>query len=199
VAVVFGLINKIVEKIHRKEEGITGLGTAIILIAFVIVASVFSYVVLSAGLYSAQKVKEVVHAGLEETMTVVVLKGDVIAEMENSEVKKIYLFVGIPAAGNSVDFTSTENNTNKVVISYMDADHILPSVNWTLQKLSTINADNLLDKNELFLVTVDLSGVATIHIGPYRRFSLEVNPPTGPVLIIERTVPGKVTQYVDLY
>ena len=196
---MFGLINKIVEKIHRKEEGITGLGTAIILIAFVIVASVFSYVVLSAGLYSAQKVKEVVHAGLEETMTVVVLKGDVIAEMENSEVKKIYLFVGIPAAGNSVDFTSTENNTNKVVISYMDADHILPSVNWTLQKLSTINADNLLDKNELFLVTVDLSGVATIHIGPYRRFSLEVNPPTGPVLIIERTVPGKVTQYVDLY
>ena len=196
---MFGLINKIVEKIHRKEEGITGLGTAIILIAFVIVASVFSYVVLSAGLYSAQKVKEVVHAGLEETMTVVVLKGDVIAEMENSEVKKIYLFVGIPAAGNSVDFTSTENNTNKVVISYMDADHILPSVNWTLQKLSTINADNLLDKNELFLVTVDLSGVATIHIGPYRRFSLEVNPPTGPVLIIERTGLGKATQYVNLH
>jgi len=195
---VFSLINKVIEKIHRKEEGITGLGTAIILIAFVIVASVFSYAVLSAGLYSAQKVKEVVHAGLEETMTVVVLKGDVIAEMENGEVKKIYLFVGIPAAGNSVDFTSTENSTNKVVISYVDADNILPSVNWTLQKLSTINADNLLDKNELFLVTVDLSS-DTLSIGPYKEFSLEVNPPAGPVLIIERTGPNKSTQYVNLH
>jgi hypothetical protein len=54
---VFRLINKVIEKIQQKEEGITGLETAIILRAFVMVASVFSYVVLSAGLYSAQKVK----------------------------------------------------------------------------------------------------------------------------------------------
>lgn len=195
---MFRLINKVVEKIHRKEEGITGLETAIILIAFVIVASVFSYVAISAGLYSSQKVKEVVYAGLEETMTVVVLKGDVIAKIENSEMKKLYLFLGIPAAGNSVDFTSTENSTTKVVISYVDTDNDLPSVNWTLQKLSTINADNLLDKNELFLITVDLSS-ATISIGPYTEFSLEVKPPTGPVLIIERVGHGKVTQYVNLH
>jgi len=196
---VFRLINKVVEKIHRKEEGLTGLSTAIILIAFVIVASVFSYVVVSAGLYSSQKVKEVFYAGMEETMTVVVLKGDVIAKMENNEVKKLYLLVGIPAVGNSVDFTSTENGTNKVVISYVDANHFLPSVNWTLQKLSTINADDLLDKNELFLVTVDLSSTATLHIGPYKGFSLEVKPPAGPALIIERTMPGKMSQYVDLH
>jgi len=195
---VFRLINKVVEKIHQKEEGITGLETAIILIAFVMVASVFSYVVLSAGLYSAQKVKEVYYAGLEETMTVVVLKGDVIAKIENSEVKELYLFLGIPAAGNSVDFTSTENSTNKVVISYMDTDNVLPSANWTLQKLSTINADNLLDKNELFMVTVDLSS-PTLSIGSYKKFSLEVKPPAGPVLIIERTGLGKATQYVNLH
>ncbi len=196
---MFKLINKVVEKIHQKEEGITGLSTAIILIAFVIVASVFSYVVVSAGLYSAQKVKEVFYAGMEETMTVVVLKGDVIAKMENREVKQLYLLVGITAVGNSVDFTSTENNANRVVISYVDADHFLPSVNWTLQKLSAINADNLLDKNELFLVTVDLSSAATFSIGPYKRFSLEVKSPAGPVLTIERIMPGKVAQYVNLH
>jgi flagellin FlaB len=87
---VFRLINKVIENIHQKEEGITGLSTAIILIAFVMVASVFSYVVVSAGLYSAQKVKEVFDAGMEETMTVVVLKGDVVAKMENREVKELY-------------------------------------------------------------------------------------------------------------
>jgi flagellin FlaB len=196
---VFKLIKKVVEKIHQKEEGITGLQTAIILIAFVMVASVFSYVVISAGLYSAQKVKEVFNTGMEETMTVVVLKGDVIAKMKNRELKEIYLLVGITSIGNSVDFTSTENSTNKVVISYVDADHFLPSVNWTLQKLSTINTDNLLDKNELFLITVDLSSAATPSIGPYKGFSLEIKPPVGPTLVIERIVPGKVAQYVDLH
>jgi flagellin FlaB len=87
---VFRLINKVIENIHQKEEGITGLSTAIILIAFVMVASVLSYVVVSAGLYSAQKVKEVFDAGMEETITAIVLKGDVVAKMENREVKELY-------------------------------------------------------------------------------------------------------------
>ena len=39
----------------RGEKGITGLETAIILIAFVVVASVFAYTVLSAGLFASQK------------------------------------------------------------------------------------------------------------------------------------------------
>jgi len=44
---------------HRNEKGITGLETAIILIAFVTVAAVFGYAVLSAGIFSAEKGKEV--------------------------------------------------------------------------------------------------------------------------------------------
>ena len=36
----------------REERGITGLGTAIVLIAFVVVAAVFAFVVLSTGLFS---------------------------------------------------------------------------------------------------------------------------------------------------
>ncbi|HUV53535.1 MAG TPA: archaellin/type IV pilin N-terminal domain-containing protein, partial [Dehalococcoidia bacterium] len=40
---------------RRDERGITGLETAIILIAFVVVASVFAYTVLSAGIFSSQK------------------------------------------------------------------------------------------------------------------------------------------------
>lgn len=192
-------MRRLISRMHRNQEGITGLETAIILIAFVIVASVFAYVVLSAGLYSSQKAKDAVYAGLESTMSTIELKGSVIAKMENSVVKEIYLFVGIPAAGNAVDFTGTSNSTNRVVISYSDADNMIPSVNWTLQKLSTINTDNLLDRNELFLVTVDLSTTDNVSIGPYHQFTLELKPSAGPVLAIERTVPGRVSQYVNLH
>ena len=188
---------RIYKRIKDEEEGITGLETAIILIAFVIVASVFAYVVLSAGLYSSQKAKQAVNSGLESTMSTIELKGDILAQMSSNVVQEIYLYVGIPAAGNPIDFTGTSNGTQKVVISYSDADTLIPSVNWTMVKLSTINTDNLLDANELFMITVDLS--VTNDIGPYDQFSLAIRPPDGPALSIERTIPGRVTQYVNLH
>jgi flagellin FlaB len=39
----------------RNDEGFTGLEAAIVLIAFVVVAAVFSYVVLGAGFFTTQK------------------------------------------------------------------------------------------------------------------------------------------------
>ena len=134
---------RLYKRISNKEEGITGLETAIILIAFVIVASVFAYVVLSAGLYSSQKAKQAVNSGLESTMSTLELKGNILAKMSSNLVQELYLFVGIPAAGTPIDFTNTANSTQKVIISYSDADTLLPSVNWTMTKLSTINTDNL--------------------------------------------------------
>jgi flagellin FlaB len=193
------MIKRLFRKIIHKQEGITGLETAIILIAFVIVASVFAYVVLSAGLFSSQKAKEAVNAGVQSTMSTLELKGNLVAKMESGLVTELYFNVGIPAAGHPVDFTPTTNSTNTVVISYFDADNLIPSVNWTIQKLSTINSDNLLDPNELFQVTVIMPTSGNVSIGPYHSFALEVKPPDGPVLPIERTVPGRISQYVNLY
>jgi flagellin FlaB len=92
------MIKRFLVKIRHEQEGITGLETAIILIAFVIVASVFSYVVLSAGLFSSQKVKEAVVAGVESTMATVELKGDIIAKIDNGLVSEIYLCVPLISA-----------------------------------------------------------------------------------------------------
>ncbi len=48
------------------QKGITGLETAIILIAFVTVASVLGYSVLSAGIFSSERGKETVYSGLAQ-------------------------------------------------------------------------------------------------------------------------------------
>ncbi len=42
------MLRKLMNKIYGNHKGITGLETAIILIAFVVVAAVFAYTVLSA-------------------------------------------------------------------------------------------------------------------------------------------------------
>jgi len=198
------VMHRLIRKIPRNQQGITGIETAIILIAFVIVASVFAYVVLSAGLFSTQKAKEAINAGLNEARAAVEIKGNVYGKMVDGILTSVYFTVATTTAGDLVDFTDTDNFTNKVVIAYSDDYQIFPSVNWTLTKLNSHSADNILDENELFMITVDLSCVSANCTdaekpGPYHRFQLEVKPPVGAVLDIERTVPARVDDIVDLY
>lgn len=61
----------------KNEEAFTGLEAAIVLIAFVVVAAVFSFVVLGAGLFTTQKSHEVVYAGVGSAASNMVVKGDV--------------------------------------------------------------------------------------------------------------------------
>ena len=65
--------------IRGSERGITTLETAIILIAFVLVSSVFAYTVLTAGIFSSEKGKEAVNASIEEVRSSMVVKGNVVA------------------------------------------------------------------------------------------------------------------------
>ena len=190
-------MRRLASRVNENQQGITGLETAIILIAFVIVASVFAYVVLSAGLFSSQKVKEAVYTGMEETTAVIEIKGDMIAKMVNGVVTEVYFTVGTLPGAEPIDFTDTSNSTNKLIISFQDQYQRFSTVNWTTQKLTTVNNDNLLDPYELFQVTVDLS--STANVGAYHTFTLEVKPPVGAVLPIERTLPARVSQYVNLH
>ena len=60
------------------KKAFTGLEAAIVLTAFIVVAAVFSYMVLGAGFFSTEKAKEVVHTGVETTTSSAELAGDVI-------------------------------------------------------------------------------------------------------------------------
>jgi flagellin FlaB len=197
-------MQRLLRKSSRDQQGITGIETAIILIAFVIVASVFAYVVLSAGLFSTQKAKESIHSGLDEARSAIEIKGNVYGKMEGGVLTSVYFTVATASGGDMVDFTDTDNISNKVVISYTDAYQLFPSVNWTLTKLNSHSDDNMLDQNELFMITVDLACVSANATaeempGPYHKFSLEVKPPVGAVLVIERTVPARADDIVNLY
>ena len=71
------MLSRAFKRLGRDQQGVTGLETAIILIAFVVVASVFAYTVLSAGIFSAEKGKEAIHAGLESARGSMELVGTV--------------------------------------------------------------------------------------------------------------------------
>ena len=76
---MINLAQKLFRSLGRDQRGITGLETAIVLIAFVVVSSVFAFAALSTGLFTTDKAKSTIHAGLAETQGTMELKGSVIA------------------------------------------------------------------------------------------------------------------------
>jgi archaeal flagellin FlaB len=194
---------KIFASLKNEQKGITGLETAIILIAFVIVASVLAYVVISSGLFSSQKAKAAVNSGLEQTGATLELKGNVIASMTDGAVDKLFITVGLVPGGSPIDLTDTTDSKNVVTISYSDTYQNLASLPWTMTMLNSNNQDTMLDPGELAQITIDLSPVNDAAaegqaVGAYTSFSIQVTPPDGSVLPIDRTIPARVSDLINL-
>jgi len=210
-------------KYFKHEKGITGLETAIILIAFVVVAAVFAYTALSAGLFATQKSQQAVYSGLTEAQSTLELRGGVVATATaaNGVVKQISFIVANVLGGEPIDFTPpTGNNTshsglaepttshNKVVIKYIDADQTVSNLFWTKTALGAANVNNLLEANEKFQIVIgDTTGGAgygnlvdalKTNLGANKKFTLEILTPAGAIMQIERTTPAYINAKMDL-
>jgi flagellin FlaB len=213
------------KKFLNHEKGITGLETAIILIAFVVVAAVFAYTTLSAGLFSTQKSQEAVYSGLKEAQSTLELKGNVIATANGSGtgavIKQISFNVSNVLGGEAIDFTEPTANTtgtsglaadgsnNKVVINYIDKDQTVNDLYWSIEKLGGSDADDLLENNEKFKITIgsanstgsvagNLINALGTDLGINKEFSLIVQTPVGAILEIERTTPAYIDAIMNL-
>ena len=177
----------------RDERGITGLETAIILIAFVVVASVFAFVVLSTGLFSSERSKETVYAGLAKTRGTMELTGSVTAGSDATNLTDIAFDVTLAAGGDAVNWDPLAG-TNRTVIKYVDDTLVLGDVEYTTTEI-TGNGDSLLEPGELFQVNIDLTALANaaIVIAENQKFTLEVQPPSGSYMVIQRTTPASIS------
>lgn len=104
-------------KMRRDEKGFTGLEAAIVLIAFVVVAAVFSYVMLGAGFFTTQKSKRVVDTGVQQASSSLTLDGQYIYLLASEEsggdtgsdgrVGLVFFYVTQTAGGTPVDLEKT--------------------------------------------------------------------------------------------
>lgn len=187
-------------RLHKSEEGITGLETAIILIAFVIVASVFAFVVLSTGLFSSERGKEVVFAGLEKARGNLEVRGAVTVVDANTDgtidTNDEMVFNLANAAGGFPVLVDPAATTNSVVINYIDDEARVPDADFTVSEIQG-DGDSLLETGELFQITVNPPATSTLVTG--ETFTLEVVPPQGGTLLIERTMPPELDTVMDLH
>jgi flagellin FlaB len=221
------MLRKLMNKVYGKQKGITGLETAIILIAFVVVAAVFAYTVLSAGLFSTQKSQEAVYSGLEATQSTLELKGAVIAKAATTgatgTVGQLTFTVTPVSGGGSLDFTApngddaTENgqadsdSTNSIVITYIDQNQKVEDLYWSAAKLGSADSDDLLENGEKFQITiggtistggVNVQGDMTDALGnpltSNGSFTIEMKTSRGAVLSFQRTMPPYIDSIMSL-
>ena len=186
----------------KREEGITGLETAIILIAFVIVASVFAFVVLSTGLFSAERGKETVFAGLEKARGNMELRGAVtLTDTDSNAVidsaDEIKFNLANAAGGFPVNLDPTAY-TNSVAINYIDEQARVADLVYTITWIQAeATPDTLLEVGELAEITVNLPTGSTLAINEV--WTVEVIPPSGGTLLINRTMPPSIGVVMDLH
>ena len=192
-------MNPKLKQLLRNEEGITALETAIILIAFVVVAAVFAFTILSAGTFTTEQSREAIYSGLEEVQGSLELRGEVVAAADTdstpNEILTVTVSMANAAGGNAVDVTDT-TGTNKMIIEYRDADTSEQILNWTTSWLIQNDTDELLEEGELVEIAIPIADAW--NLGPNTKFIVEVKPPRGATLVMERTTPAYFDAVMDL-
>ena len=228
----------------RGQRGITGLETAIILIAFVVVASVFAFTVLSTGIFSSERSKETVYSGIEEARSSLEPRGSLTAYSglvsSTETVFKVVFMVSNATEGDPIDltppYTADDTGTDPdvsaaaeyvTVISYTDKNQYMNDVPWSISWPGYDNSDNILETNEKAEITVWIldrntqTAIGSSNSAAYMdgtgdgggtggmtssstlldkndEFTVEMKPPQGASLIIERTLPSRLDTVMDL-
>ncbi len=233
----------------------TGIETAIILIAFVIVAASFAFVVLNMGFFTAQRSKTVIASGLSEASSAVETDGSVIAYgvtsssittedgqytysygtepdetiylrsgLSDGFISKIVIYIKLSSGRQPVEL-----NPDKLVITYtnnyVSLDNIYAN-NGTYARVTQVvgDGDALLEEGEKFKIEIYLLNisrhldellpdyystlwvggglgeayVSAPLVGPHDTFIVEIKPPVGAILTVERMIPPSIDTVMNL-
>lgn len=219
------------------KAALTGIETAIILIAFVIVAAAFAFVVLNMGFYTSQRSKTVIQSGLGEASSAIELDGSVIAYGEpgngtipsnRQNVTGLVIYIKLSSGRYPVEL-----NEGKLVISYSNArlsfDNLYNKTftdgNYRVCQVLQVVGDNdtILEEGEKFKIFINLTALknflstkksakepipgfnapsnwdpSDVYLHPHDIFRVEIKPPVGAILTVERIIPPSIDEVMNL-
>ncbi len=192
-----------------KLRGIVGIEAAIVLIAFVLVASALAFVAINMGMFSAQKSKEVMAKAYDTATRAIDVAGDALAHVNNNTGKVDVVVLPIKLTGGSapVDLANTtvtimtsegelnaslRNSTVSTATS--DLSTLVtssPGIAWA----STRDTNTLLEPGEIVYLVVKPG----TELPAYGWIQIEVKPPVGSPLVVRYTIPPVLTYtWIDL-
>ncbi|MCS7098576.1 MAG: hypothetical protein NZ922_06330 [Candidatus Methanomethyliaceae archaeon] len=204
----------------KSKKGLTGIETAIILIAFVISASVFAFAVLNMGLLTTSKAQEAIVSGVSQAQSSVKITSVyAFADDNKKNVTGLAMMVQISGT-HSVDFYA-----DKIAISYKNDRLAIPDVyekwmfvsvsefssdtykgdfktllrqyNWTETGCVIVevqgDSDNLLEAGEIFAIVMNLERInADAPLKVYEIFTVELIPGHGSKLTFTGQIPASL-------
>jgi len=224
----------LIRKGHRhNHRGIIGIESAIVLIAFVIVAAALAFVVLNMGFATTQKAKTSIVATLAEAGSSLEISGKVFAFQDAPGAEDV-LMIGIPiqvaSGGESVlldpaftavkyvdadvtyddiyegvsngPYVSGETGLDGCILDTAMGTNVITTVAPHATTMACIyftvdnNANNILDQGEHAVLAVVFD--ATDDPAALDRIKIELIPPSGATLTVERQIPNLSTSFVDL-
>jgi flagellin FlaB len=180
----------------RNDEGFTGLEAAIVLIAFVVVAAVFSYVVLGAGFFTTQKAQETVYKGVEQSTTNIQMIGSVYGlSTDNINITEIKFSIGLAPGAPAIDLSKM-----KIVFSTPTTSPVILTQGTTANttafstKLNGATAVTSMNANDQVEIAFAVTGVPA-----NTKMTMELRPSVGAALPFSKTAPATITATNVLY
>jgi flagellin FlaB len=176
---------------NTTSDAFTGLEAAIVLIAFVVVAAVFAYVVLGAGFFTTQKAQETVYKSVEQSTTNLLLIGNVYGlSTDNTSISEVRFSIGLAPGAPTIDLT-----TLKVVFSTPSTEPVILTLgnNSSMTEFSAREGGagpslNSMVQNQQIEIAFNVTPVPV-----NTRVNLEIRPGVGAVLPFSKTTPGTIT------
>jgi len=183
-------------QIKNSQDAFTGLEAAIVLIAFVVVAAVFSYVILGAGFYTSQKSQETVYKAAEQATTNIQMIGGVYGETESggANITVIKFSIGLAPGSPSIDLRgmnivfSTPDSTSLTILKHANAtDSEASTSEFIAQKDGMGNNINALSGMDQVQITFKVP-----EVGASTVLNLEIRPAVGAPMPFSKTAPADI-------
>ena len=158
----------LIQKGHRHtHRGIIGVESAIVLIAFVIVAAALAFVVLNMGFATTQKAKTTIISSLSEASSGIAVSGKVtaIANVPADNVNATSIPLKITSGGDSINLDNSTVSI-KYLSNTVEYDNIL---------VATLTSTTFGNLSQAFQAAVDDPGISGLTQNPVNDTSANAN------------------------
>jgi archaeal flagellin FlaB len=176
------------------DNAFTGLEAAIVLIAFVVVAAVFSYVVLGAGFFTSQKSQETVYKSVEQATSNIQMVGNIYGiSTDSSGISSIIFAIGLTPGAPVADLTKMTvmySSDTVIPIIYTYGGATADASHFSAVQAGTTTAAPAISPDEQIAIQINLATAS--QLAANKRWNLEVRPDKGAVYSLSRITGAKI-------
>ena len=186
-------MSAIVKQLRPEKFGFLAFAFPLVLISFIIAAMNNSLPAFGTPATLAGDARMIDLTNQLDSNRMVQLKGSLIARSQDNTVTDLVLTVANTPGSEPIDLRA-----DSFVVNYHDQHQQATNLPWASRFQGQDDGDKILEEGELLQLTIHLSSTPHLTLGTKTPFVIELHPPHGATLTIERTTPVQLDAINDL-